>query len=176
MDLNGCTIVNQVDNQNTDVIVVSGGTTTIKGEGIVQAVSGNDGFTVIAEGNSTLNITGGHFITGHDAEGNGNSCIYARGNAKVYISGGIFESDGNISDSFSPDQYSLLNKKDADRETTVIEVTGGEFKNFNPACNSSEGPNTSFVKAGYKVINKATGEEVNTAHSGTTDIWYKVVK
>lgn len=141
LNLNGKKIVNQVENASTDVIVVKAGATlTIEGEGNVEAVSGNDGYAVIADG--TVNIQGGSYKSGFDANNEANACVYARGEGKVYVSGGDFTSEGVYT----------LNKKDADRETTVIEVTGGTFYGWNPANNAAEGANTNFVAKGYKVV------------------------
>ena len=61
----------------------------------------------------------------------------------MYVNGGSFPNENNSA--------FVLNKKDADRATTVIEVRGGEFTNFNPADNKAEGPNTNFVADGYTV-------------------------
>lgn len=142
LNLNGKTITNKVDNTATDVIVVEeGATLTINGEGNVEAVSGNDGYAVISEG--TVIINGGTFKAGVDATNDGNCTIYARGKGKVYING------GNFSTPAGDDTTYVLNKKDADRETTTIEVKGGTFHNFNPANNPAEGDGTNFVAEGY---------------------------
>lgn len=142
LNLNGKTITNKVDNTATDVIVVEeGATLTINGEGNVEAVSGNDGYAVISEG--TVIINGGTFKAGVDAANDGNCTIYARGKGKVYING------GNFSTPAGDDTTYVLNKKDADRETTTIEVKGGTFHNFNPANNPAEGAGTNFVAEGY---------------------------
>lgn len=148
LNLNGKKIINQLGNASTDVIIVEeGATLTINGEGNVEAVSGNDGFTVISKGEVTIN--GGTFTSGTDAENKTNACIYASGNGKVYITGGEFHSaEGAL----------MINKKDADRATTVIEITGGSFYGFNPADNGSEtsgggrGTGTNFVVEGYNVV------------------------
>ena len=142
IDLNNQKLTNQVDNLATDVILVGkDATVKIEGDGQVVAVSGNDGYPVIADG--TVEIYGGYFESGADAKGMSNACIYARGNGKVYIYGGEFRSaDGSF----------VLNKKDADRETTEIKVMGGRFHNFNPADNASEGAHTNFVADGYVSI------------------------
>ena len=143
LNLNGFNITNKVENTKTDVIVVEEGAhLTIEGEGNITAVSGNDGYAVIAEG--TVIINGGTFQAGHDAAGDTNAVVYARGNGKVYVNGGTFLSDDAA-------RY-VLNKKDADRATTIIEVKGGQFeKNFNPANNNAEGANTNFCAEGYGI-------------------------
>lgn len=142
LNLNGKTLTNKVDNTATDVIVVEeGATLTINGEGNVQAVSGNDGYAVIAGG--TVIINGGTFESGLDATNDGNCTIYARGKGEVYINGGNFSTPAGDDTTF------VLNKRDADRATTTIEVKGGTFHNFNPADNAAEGAGTNFLAEGY---------------------------
>ena len=142
LNLNGKTLTNAVDNTATDVIIVSeGATLTINGDGLVEAVSGNDGFAIISKG--TLIINGGTYKSGLDQDGEQNATIYARENGKIYINGGVYE---NVTGAF------LLNKRDADRATTVIEVRGGLFKNFDPANNASENEGTNFMAPGYTTV------------------------
>lgn len=142
LDLNGKTLKNKKENTATDVIVVAeGATLTINGEGTIEAVTGNDGYAVISEG--TVVINGGTFKAGVDVDGAANAVVYARKNGKVYVNGGNF-----------PNEYNstfVLNKKDADRATTTIEVRGGKFYNFNPANNAAEGAGTNFCAAGKTV-------------------------
>ena len=141
LDLNGKNIVNTPAGTDTDVIVVAG-ELTINGEGTIEATTGNNGYAVISEG--LLIINGGTYKAGVDAEGETNAVIYARGNGEVYVNGGTFPNDNNSG--------FVLNKKDADRETTVISVAGGEFKNFNPGNNAAEGAGTNFLKDGFKAV------------------------
>lgn len=143
LNLNGKTITNKVENTTTDVIVVKpGARLEINGEGTVEAVSGNDGYAVISEGELVIN--GGTYKSGVDANNETNAVIYARGNGKVYVNGGEFPND-NLSGF-------VLNKKDADRATTTIEVRGGTFHKFNPGNNAAEGAGTNFLAEGYKTI------------------------
>ena len=154
-DANGKTIINKVNNIKTDVIIVKeGATLTIDGEGTIAAVTGNDGYAVISEGEVIIN--GGTYKAGVDGDGEANAVVYARGNGKVFVNGGEF-----------PNEYNstfVLNKKDANRATTVIEVAGGKFRNFDPANNAAEGANTNFVKEGYKSI--ANGEFFEVVFDG----------
>ena len=138
LDLNGKNITNTPAGIATDVIVVAG-ELTINGEGTIEATTGNDGYAVISEG--LLIINGGTYKSGVDADGKPNAVIYARGNGEVYVNGGTFPNDNNSG--------FVLNKKDQDRETTVISVAGGEFKNFNPGDNEADGPGTNFMKDGF---------------------------
>ena len=153
LNLNGFTLTNAVENAATDVIVVAeGATLTVEGEGVIEAVSGNDGYAIISEG--TVVINGGEIKAGVDANGAANAVVYARGNGQVYVNGGYFPND-------NASKY-VLNKKDADRATTVIEVRGGKFFNFDPANNAAENPAENFCAEGYGVA--VDGE------------WYTVVK
>ena len=147
LNLNGFTLTNNVDNKQTDVIVVREGVTlTINGEGTVEAVSGNDGYAVIADG--TVIINDGTFKAGLDENGEANAVVYVRGNGKAFVNGGTFPNENNSA-------Y-VLNKRDADRETTTIEVRGGRFYKFNPADNAAENPGTNFLAEGY--TSKANGD------------------
>ena len=140
LNLNGKTLKNQAENTATDVIIVEeGGELVINGEGTVEAVSGNDGYAVISEGKVTIN--GGIYKAGVDTNNEPNAVVYARGNGKVYVNGGYFPNENNSA--------FVLNKKDADRATTVIEVRGGTFKNFDPANNAAENAGTDFCAEGY---------------------------
>ena len=140
LNLNGFTIENTAKNGKTDVIIVEeGASLTINGDGLIEAVSGNDGYTVIAEG--TVTINGGTFKAGKDEDNEPNAVIYARGNGHVYVNGGYFPNDAKST--------FVLNKRDADRANTVIEVRGGTFEYFDPMNNTAEGANTNFVVDGF---------------------------
>ena len=148
LNLNGKTLTNKVGNAQTDVLVVGpAGDLTIDGLGTIEAVTGNDGYAIISEG--VLTINDGTYKSGVDAANNPNAVIYARGNGKVYVNGGYFPNDNTS-------KY-VLNKKDGDRATTVIEVTGGTFGAFDPANNTAEGNNTNFVKDDYKSVDNGDG-------------------
>ena len=140
LNLNGHSITNAAVNAETDVIIVrEGATLTINGEGTIEAVSGNDGYAIIAEG--TVIINGGTFKAGVDAAGEPNAVVYARGYGHVYVNGGDFKNT-NLSNF-------VLNKRDADRDNTVIEARGGKFQNFDPANNAAEGNGTNFCADGF---------------------------
>jgi hypothetical protein len=96
-----------------------------------------------------LTINGGTFKSGSDANGAPNAVIYARGKGEVYVNGGKFPNDDK--------SKFVLNKKDADRATTIIEVRGGQFWNFNPASNAAETSGTNFCAQGYEAAKQGDG-------------------
>ena len=148
LNLGGYTLKNAVENAATDVIVVAeGATLTVEGDGVIEAVSGNDGYTIIADG--TVVINGGEFKAGKDANGEANAVVYVRGEGKAFVNGGYFPNE-------NASNY-VLNKKDADKATTVIEVRGGKFVGFNPAQSPSEYPVENFVAEGYYSTEVETG-------------------
>ncbi len=149
LNLNGKTIKNEIGTKasavGTDVIIVNeGATLTIEGDGTIEAVSGNDGYAIISEG--IVIINGGTIKSGIDQNNEPNAVVYARKNGKVYVNGGEFPNEHK--------SKFVLNKKDAHRATTTIEVRGGKFYNFNPQNNAAEGDNTNFVADGYGVYEK----------------------
>ena len=135
------TITNKVDNTATDVFVVKG-SLEVNGEGVIAAVTGNDGYAIISEG--VVKLNNGTFAAGADVNGAANAVVYARGEGKVYVNGGYFPNEYNS-------RY-VLNKKDADKAKTVVEVKGGTYVGFNPAESLSETPQANFVAKGYKSI------------------------
>lgn len=146
IDLNNTSI--KAEKPSVDVILIEDNATLIiNGDGLVESANGGDGYPIIANGK--LIINGGSFKSGYDADNQANACVYARGNGQVEIYGGRFESfDGTF----------VLNIKDADRATASIKAMGGEYVNFNPSDNASEGANTNFVPSGYKVESYQEGE------------------
>ena len=165
LNLNGKTIKNELGTKasavGTDVIIVNeGATLTIEGDGTIEAVSGNDGYAIIADGRVIIN--GGKIKSGIDQNNEPNAVVYARNNGEVYVNGGVFPNEHN--------SKFVLNKKDAHRATTTIEVRGGKFYNFNPQNNAAEGDNTNFVAEGYGVYEKDGWYEVMyTAGVATID-------
>lgn len=142
----------------TDVITVEGAETVLEITGGIYD-AGDQDCVVWAKDGATVNIRGGTFThNGNGSEAtpaNHLDMIYAGANGgKINIYGGTFYAkSGGVW---------LLNEKDNQGE---IVVYGGSFLNWNPANNVSEGANTSFVAAGYKVESKTVGG----------DTWYTVV-
>ena len=142
LNLNGHTITTAFENDETDAIIVhKEGKLTINGEGIIEAVTGTDGYAVIVRDNGELTINGGTFKAGVDTEGEANAVVYVRDNGKVFVNGGEFPN--------AAESNYVLNKRDADRATTTIEVRGGRFYKFDPANNLAENPQENFVAEGY---------------------------
>ena len=169
LNLNGKTLERKgTTGQRTIFFVTGSNQFTLTGEGTVKGTE-----VVWAAGTSVVNIEGGHYIMNTTDESF--PLIYSKGGT-INVKGGKFESVITDNGSFAGTQYNLLNVKDNSGGSIV--VTGGEFKNFNPANCYSEGVPTSFVASGYKVVNKATGEKMSEAHDASKegDIWYEVVK
>ena len=147
LNLNG----NNITCDKSDVLVVTNGTLTINGEGVVYGSSDNSSSAsaVWAKENGNVVINGGTFKVGDDesskASGNWrNDCIYARDNATITINGGKFQYTGINEEGHK----FLLNLRDANNNTASIVVNGGEFYKFDPANNSAEGVGTNFVAEG----------------------------
>ena len=153
LDLGGRTIQNITREPGSEqyALRVKQGTLIIKGEGTVDGGSGClYNIALRVDGGAVAYVEGGFFKVGADQDGDQNHAVYAADGGQVYISGGKFQSapkKGTV-----PAVYTTLNLKDG--TGAKIEVTGGEFVNFNPADNVSEGPNTNFVKTGYKAVLK----------------------
>lgn len=119
------------------------GNLTINGVGKVSA-EGNvatDLVTIWAMDGGQVTINGGEYYAAGP-----NTAVYAYNNAKVVINGGKFA----VGEKYIDTQFWVLNLKD--NTDASIEVRGGEFKNFDPANNLSEGAGTSFVAKGYKSV------------------------
>lgn len=151
IDLNGKSITAT----STDAIVVKeGATLTINGNGKVWAATDDKsaGNAVwVKHGNVTIN--GGSYYVGADNTLR-NDCIYVGADSQkdnaanyqstVVINGGRFEAKVK-----ELNQYWVLNIQDKHAENgSTITVNGGEFVNFDPSNNLSEGANTNFLGAG----------------------------
>ena len=138
LDLNG----KSINRANGTALYVNGdATVTIQGEGSVS------GAQAVYVGAGTVVIKGGNF---HGY--NGGHAVYVQGTGNVEILGGTFSIDEDGTYDY------VLNEYDQTRDATSIVVKGGKFKNFNPANNGAEGPNTNFCADGLKaVLNEETG-------------------
>ena len=142
---------------SSDVFVVTAGTLTINGDGLVWGSEDNSSSScaVWAKGTGKAIINGGTYKVGDDTS-NGktgnwrNDCIYAKEQASIEINGGEFMYTGE-----NPAGHTfLLNLKDSDGATLVVK--GGKFHKFNPAASNGENPIANFVAAGYSSV--AEGE------------------
>lgn len=120
---------------------------TITGEGNVSCDNGGGCVAVYVDRYNKLTIEGGNYVVGGDAD---NATIYIYRSyytapTLVNITGGYFESgDG---------KWILNCNDDAKTKGASIVVTGGEFKNFDPANSTvdgnSTGDGTNYVPEGY---------------------------
>lgn len=152
IDLNGHSIVNktQVNGNYTIVFNVTGNShLTINGEGEVKALeetSDVDGYrmAVWAYDDAVVDINGGYFYN-KQLNPETSNLIYVMDRAVVNVAGGKFETAMLNAQGTSL----LLNIFDHDRATAKINITGGQFVDFDPADCVSEGPHTNFVADGY---------------------------
>ena len=155
LDMNGKTLSNTEDIWNTAknkwsiIAVMQDGDLTITGNGKIDAKE-NDCYALDVRDEGThLLIENGEFI--------GNiSAVYAH-TGNVEIAGGTFSIKQRSE--YNDCRY-LLNLQDDNGEAGIatISVTGGSFKEFNPADNLAEDPKVSFVAEGYKVSRDETDD------------------
>lgn len=149
LDLNGKTIsyekATDLFNESVDkwslISVTRNGDLTITGNGKLKAKE-NDTYAVDLVNGGKCTIKNGEFI------GNISAVYVYQGN--LIIEGGKF-SIQQLSD--KADERFTINCYDSnfENETATVAIRGGSFKNFNPANNLAEGPNTNFVQNGYTV-------------------------
>lgn len=192
LNLNGNTLKGEVisDGKSTDSygLKVTSGTVTITdskdNKGTIVAQDSDYSMAVWVIG-GTVNITGGTF------KNSGVNCdlIYASDSGIINISGGYFEAAGSRSGNApgTKNPYSVLNVRDRDWNNgkAKIIVTGGTFKNFNPANNLSEGlqggKGTNFVDPNFAVVSTTDKEngpwvkDDKAYASEMGDTYYKVV-
>ena len=170
LDLNGHDVVNKttVNENETYVFYASKGTMTIHGNGNVKSLGGEssvDGYriAVFADGTATFNLQGGSYYN-HQSINAQLDLIYAKDHGKIYISGGTYESGcyGTYTKGETYYKHWVLNKLNKDKANTVIEVTGGTFKNFNPAKPNTD-DNETYLASDYVV--KCNGTEATEAHT-----------
>lgn len=130
---------NPTTDNNWSLISVRGsGNLTITGNGTFAAKE-NDCYAVdVQESGATVTIENGTFI------GNIHAVYVSTGIANV--KGGTYSVQQKYPDSAKGDEF-VLNCYDANRAngTAHINVTGGTFKNFNPADNKAEGEGNNFA-------------------------------
>ena len=130
---------NPTTDNNWSLISVRGsGNLTITGNGTFAAKE-NDCYAVdVQESGATVTIKNGTFI------GNIHAVYVSTGIANV--KGGTYSVQQKYPDPAKGDEF-VLNCYDANRAngTARINVTGGTFKNFNPANNAAEGEGNNFA-------------------------------
>lgn len=133
IDLNGYTLT-CAGSDDIMIRVADGGSLTFTGEGTVDA--GNN-YVASANEGGVITVESGNFTT------TGTTLFQANG-GEVYITGGYFTVDN--------EEYGttyMLNHIDSKKNDGLIEVTGGQFVDYNPAASKSENPVMSFVPDGY---------------------------
>lgn len=131
------------DTEGNGVFLVTNGTLTLDGKGIINGLGKNDwSMAVWVKENGKLVINDGYFTNvGAKSEEDSDhfDLIYAADNAQIEINGGEFKCE-------TPKW--TLNIKNNSRETASIVVKGGKFHGFNP----TEAEEGNFVAPGYKVV------------------------
>ena len=150
IDLNGKDIIAP----STDAIVVEkGAKLTINGNGKVSAATDDESSAnAVWVKHGYVTINGGNYYVGAD-KAERNECIYvgakeydnkaAEKHSELEINGGRFEA--KVEDG----QYWVLNLRDTYHKAgSKIIVNGGQYVNFDPANNKSEGVGTNFLGKG----------------------------
>lgn len=131
------------DTEGNGVFMVTDGTLTLNGKGIINGLGKNDwSMAIWATDNGKIIINDGYFtnVGAHsETDGEHFDLIYASDNGQIEILGGEFKCE-------TPKW--TLNIKNNSRETASIIVKGGKFHGFNP-MEAEEG---NLVAPGYKVI------------------------
>lgn len=146
------TVIFDENTKATDVITASGKGTVVNITGGYYDSAAKD-CAVWAKDEAVVNIYGGTFICdglGTATSANHQDLIYAGANdGTINIYGGRFECEDS-------DGAWLLNEKD---NQGSIKVYGGEFVNWNPADNVSEGEHTNFLASGTALLQYQEGED-----------------
>jgi hypothetical protein len=133
--------------ESSNVFVVHPtGVLTINGNGKVISERSNQGIPVWAYGGSVI-LNGGEYYASSPS---GDLIYTSKANSSIIINGGKYVAP--LRDESVPgtlNKRCAVNILDAVRDNVTVEVRGGEFLDFNPADNASEGPNTNFVPEGY---------------------------
>ena len=156
IDLNGYTLTTvraEDNNENRILFRVNDGATLTIGRGTVNAA----GYIASANAGGKVVVNNGTYTTTE-------ATLFQANGGQVFITGGKFAVEGT-------EPTYLLNHIDSQKNTGLIEVSGGTFVNFNPAEASSENPAMNFVRAGYNVISVANGSNVEyTVVPGEGDV------
>lgn len=158
VDFNGFTVSNVGTGY---AVVVSGSDAKVtlidsseEQTGGIYGGSGGDNQALRVESGATLDIYGGNYNVGGDAQGKGNSTVAIRTNSTVNIYGGRFASEKDYQG-----KYFVLNVQQTTGASGYIKVYGGTFVGQNPA-DGDDALGGSFVADGYEaVVSKAATDE-----------------
>ena len=148
LNLNSKTISNTTDIWNDAEGIKTWSLISVQGEGVEVTITGegtlnalkNDCYAVDVRDNATVNLENGTYV--------GNiSAVYAINNATANIKGGTYSIQQL---STYQDYRYLLNLKD-NSESSIV-VTGGTFKNYDPANSNGENPIANLVASGYSSV------------------------
>lgn len=115
---------------------------TIDGEGIPVWING--------DGNAHVTINSGVYSS-EDSH-----TLYVQKGGKIIVNGGTFGKPGVVND-FLINIYDSTRKGHDNRD--FIEIFGGEFWNFDPSDNISEGIPTNYVNDNYTVVVEEYGDD-----------------
>jgi len=130
------------------LFVNSGNVILNAGKGGIYGGEGG-GYIAIAVSDGNLTINGGNYSVGGDENGLGNSTVYILGSGTVTINGGMFETEKSWKDF-----YYVLNIQN--NKTGTFVVSGGTFKNYNPA-KGDDNLGGNFVPEGYRSVDNGDG-------------------
>lgn len=160
VDFNGFTVSNVGTGY---AVVVSGSDAKVtlidsskEQTGGIYGGSGGDNQALRVESGATLDIYGGNYNVGGDAQGKGNSTVAIRTNSTVNIYGGRFASEKDYQG-----KYFVLNIQQTTGAKGEFKVFGGTFVGQNPA-DGDDALGGSFVAKGYEafVSKEATDESL----------------
>ena len=150
VDFNGFTVSNVGTGY---AVVVSGSDAKVtlidsseEQTGGIYGGSGGDNQALRVESGATLDIYGGNYNVGGDAQGKGNSTVAIRTNSTVNIYGGRFASEKAYKG-----KYFVLNVQQTTGASGFIKVYGGTFVGQNPA-DGDDALGGSFVAKGYEAF------------------------
>lgn len=150
VDFNGFTVSNVGTGY---AVVVSGSDAKVtlidsskEQTGGIYGGSGGDNQALRVENGATLDIYGGNYNVGGDAQGKGNSTVAIRTNSTVNIYGGRFASEKDYQG-----KYFVLNVQQTTGAKGEFKVFGGTFVGQNPA-DGDDALGGSFVAKGYEAF------------------------
>ena len=150
VDFNGFTVSNVGTGY---AVVVSGSDAKVtlidsseEQTGGIYGGSGGDNQALRVESGATLDIYGGNYNVGGDAQGKVNSTVAIRTNSTVNIYGGRFASEKDYQG-----KYFVLNVQQTTGASGFIKVYGGTFVGQNPA-DGDDALGGSFVAKGYEAF------------------------